>query len=140
MIRQCVGPIALAGMLKHSQQDQPSESCGLLAGRDGVITDIFPARNVHPTPATAYEIAPEELFRLFREIRAQGLELLGIYHSHPSGENAPSPADVERAYYPDVAYFIVSPSLNAKNPVRAFRISNGRFAELTVESVTKRSP
>ncbi len=43
-----------------------------------------------------------------REIRAAGLELLGIYHSHPTGENKPSARDIERAYYPEAAYFIVS--------------------------------
>ena len=40
-----------------------------------------------------------------REMRAAGLELLGIYHSHPNGENEPSPRDVELAYYPEAAYF-----------------------------------
>jgi proteasome lid subunit RPN8/RPN11 len=106
--------------------------CGLLAGRDAVITSAFAARNVHAAPATAYEIAPDELFRIFREIRAQGFELLGIYHSHPTGENAPSPADIERAYYPDAAYVIVSPLFNAKNPVRAFRIQNASAKELEI--------
>jgi proteasome lid subunit RPN8/RPN11 len=122
-------------MLAEARRDPSRESCGLLAGRDGLITAMFPARNVHPTPATAYEIAPKELFRLFREIRAQGLELLGIYHSHPRGENAPSPADIERAYYSDVAYFIVSPRLNAKKHVRAFRIHENRVEELKVEII-----
>jgi proteasome lid subunit RPN8/RPN11 len=42
------------------------------------------------------------------EIRAARLELLGIYHSHPEGENKPSPTDIARAFYPDAAYFIIS--------------------------------
>ena len=57
----------------------------------------------------AYEIAPRSYSASIREIRAAGLELLGIYHSHPNGDNQPSPRDVERAYYPDAAYFILSP-------------------------------
>ncbi len=44
-----------------------------------------------------------------REMRAAGLDLLGIYHSHPNGKNEPSQRDIERAYYPDAAYFVVSP-------------------------------
>jgi proteasome lid subunit RPN8/RPN11 len=122
-------------MLAESRRDPSRESCGLLAGRDAVITAFSPAQNVHPTPATSYEIAPEELFRLFREIRAQNLDLLGIYHSHPAGENAPSPTDIERAYFPDAAYVIVSPHANAKNPVRAFRIRDAHFEELQVVGI-----
>ena len=80
-----------------------------------------------------YEIAPEELFRLMREIRAAGLELMGIYHSHPNGNNEPSPRDIERAYYPDVAYFILSPHANRPQPVRAFSIREGRAIEMEIQ-------
>ncbi len=122
-------------MLAESRRDPSLECCGLLAGSDGVISAIFPAQNVHAAPETAYEIAPNDLFRLFREIRAQGLELLGIYHSHPSGENAPSTTDIERAYYPDASYLIVSPRPDAQTPVRAFQIRNARAEELTIDVI-----
>ena len=120
-------------MHSESRRNPALECCGLLAGRDGVITAIFPARNAHPSPATCYEIAPKELFQIFQEIRAQDLDHLGIYHSHPIGENSPSPTDIELAYYPDAAYFITSPAPNAPNPIRAFRIRNGNPTELRIE-------
>ncbi len=125
----------ILGRLQAEAQHHPAlECCGLLAGRDGVITALYPAENVL-TSATRYEIAPEELFRLFRQMRAAGLELLGIYHSHPTGENFPSALDIERAYYPDAAYFILSPAPGAPRPVRAFRIGNGQVQELSIEAV-----
>jgi proteasome lid subunit RPN8/RPN11 len=65
-----------------------------------------------------------------RGIRAAGMTLMGIYHSHPNGDNVPSPRDIERAYYPDVAYFILSP--RAPAPVRAFSIRQGRVKELKI--------
>jgi len=108
------------------------ECCGLLAGRDGIVSSIFPAENALASPS-AYEIAPEELFRLMRQIRAAGLNLMGIYHSHPRGENIPSERDIERAFYPDAAYFIVSPRLDAPQPVRAFSICEGRVKELEIQ-------
>jgi proteasome lid subunit RPN8/RPN11 len=123
----------VAELSAHALQDPSRECCGLLAGREGAITRIFPATNVAANPATSYEIAPEELFRLMREIRAASLELLGIYHSHPNGINEPSPRDIERAYYPDAAYFIVSPLPDARQPVRAFSIRDGRATELEIE-------
>jgi proteasome lid subunit RPN8/RPN11 len=111
------------------------ECCGLLGGRQGVITQVIPAANAAATPAASYEIAPAELFGLMRRIRAVGLELLGIYHSHPRGVNQPSARDVERAYYPDAVYFVVSPLLDEPCPVRAFSIREGRVTELEMEVV-----
>jgi proteasome lid subunit RPN8/RPN11 len=122
-------------MLAESRRDPHLECCGLLAGSDAVISTMLSARNIHVTPATAFEIAPNDLFRLFREIREQRLEMLGIYHSHPTSDNSPSPTDIERAFYPDVAYFILSPLSDAKNPVRAFHIRNAYAEELQVETI-----
>jgi proteasome lid subunit RPN8/RPN11 len=122
----------LARLLEHARQDPLKECCGLLAGWSGIITQAFPATNASNDSNKAYEIAPEELFRLMREIRADELELLGIYHSHPTGENQPSARDVERAYYPDAAYFILSPSTNVTKAVRAFSIREGQVTELEV--------
>ncbi len=68
-----------------------------------------------------------------REIRAAGLELMGIYHSHPAGENRPSESDIERAYYPEAVYFIISSRPDAPNPIRAFSIRDGRVTELTIK-------
>ena len=82
--------------------------------------------------ASAYEIAPLELFSLFRRMREQSLDHLGIYHSHPRGENVPSRRDIEAAYYPDTAYFIISPRQDAARPVRAFEIRDGQVRELEI--------
>jgi proteasome lid subunit RPN8/RPN11 len=126
----------LTELLAKARQQPARECCGLLAGRDGVITHVRPATNAAADPAASYEIAPEELFRLMREMRAARLDLLGIYHSHPNGKNEPSPRDVERAYYPDAAYFIISPLAAAARPVRAFSIRDGRVTELEIQVET----
>jgi len=120
-------------MLAHARAEPHTECCGLLAGRDGVISVIFPASNALAS-ATVYEIAPHELFRLFREIREQGLTHLGQYHSHLFTDNFPSPSDIEQASYPDHAYFIVSPRVDAAKAVRAFSIREGGVAELEIVS------
>jgi len=124
----------LGGMAEHASGNPQWECCGLLAGRDGTITRIFPANNSLAS-ATQYEIAPKELFQHMREIRRAGLELMGIYHSHPNGDNKPSPRDVEQAYYPDVAHFILSPRNDAPNSVRAFAIQKGKAVELDIQIV-----
>jgi proteasome lid subunit RPN8/RPN11 len=124
----------LFALQAHAQGDPDHERCGLLAGRDGVITRVLHAHSIAGDPATQYEIAPAELFQLMREIRGAGLQLLGIYHSHPHGPNEPSRTDVARAYYPDAAYFIISPLPDAEKPVRAFSIRDGRVFELQISN------
>jgi [CysO sulfur-carrier protein]-S-L-cysteine hydrolase len=125
----------LAALLEQARLEALRECCGLLAGRGGVITRAFPATNAADDTTRAYEIAPEELFRLMRKIRAAALELLGIYHSHPAGDNRPSARDIERAYYPAAAYFILSPRTDVPQPVRAFEIRDGQVAELEIQVV-----
>jgi proteasome lid subunit RPN8/RPN11 len=124
----------LEHMADHVLQDPRLECCGLLAGSGRVITRAITTTNAMAS-ATEYAIAPKELFQSMREIRAAGLEFMGIYHSHPNGDNKPSARDIDQAYYPDVAYFILSPRKDAATPVRAFSILNGKAAELNVQIV-----
>jgi proteasome lid subunit RPN8/RPN11 len=119
------------------------ECCGLLAGADNnvppLVTHIYPATNVLAS-SFAYEIAPEELFRIMRQIHAGGLRFVGVYHSHPTGENRPSSADITRAFYPDAVYFIASPVLNLAAPVRAFCIRGAIVSELRIDQVSLPDP
>lgn len=126
----------VAAMRAEAAKTREQECCGLLAGRHGIISEIFPARNAHANPATGYEIAPPELFKLMREIRTRDLQLLGIYHSHPRGENSPSRTDIESAFYPDTPYFILSALPDAPRPVRAFFIRDGQVTELRIEAAS----
>ena len=121
-------------MMEVALQDPQLECCGLLAGKNRLITRVFTVTNSLAS-ATEYAIAPRELFHSMREIRAAGLEFMGIYHSHPAGDNKPSARDIAQAYYPDVAYFILSPRRDATKPVRAFSIRGGKTAELEIHIV-----
>jgi proteasome lid subunit RPN8/RPN11 len=122
----------LQALIDHARQNLQSECCGFLAGRAGKITRAYPAENVAINPATNYEVAAKEIVHLTKAIRTAGLELLGIYHSHPNGKGEPSETDVATVGYPDVAYFIISPMLDVEAPVRAFSIRDGQVAELEI--------
>lgn len=119
-------------LLAEARANPNIECCGFLAGRDATISAILPAKNALQS-AKAYEIAPAELFALFRRMRLEALEHLGIYHSHPQGDNSPSALDLERAFYPDAVYLIISPDAGASRPIRAFRMSEGGARELFLE-------
>jgi len=125
-----LSPQLAVTLLVEARRAAPLECCGLLGGHSQRVIEVFPATNEMASPV-AYEIPPRELFELFRQLRAQQLELVGIYHSHPVGDNYPSTRDIARAYYPETAYLIVA--LETSAPLRAFRIREGEVAELVVE-------
>lgn len=129
-----IGRDVFERLLSEARLNPSIECCGLLAGRDALISAVFPARNALQS-AKGYEIAPEELFSIFRRMRAEALEHLGIYHSHPQGENFPSPLDIDEAFYPEAAYLILSPLPSATRPVRAFRIREGQAREIDLQMI-----
>ena len=122
-------------LLKHARHQPHRECCGILGGRDGLITQAFPAKNVAADPVRNYEIAPKEIVRLMGELRKRRLKFLGIYHSHPNWmeTNEPSPKDIALAYYSEAIYFIVTPRPYATTPIRAFSIRDGRATELEIQ-------
>lgn len=75
----------------------PHECCGILLGQGAQITAIRPSSNVHPTPRTHFEIDPQVLVDAHRAARAGGPQVLGYYHSHPSGPPHPSATDQAQA-------------------------------------------
>ena len=129
-----IAKAAAAAVLSHARSQPTLEVCGLLAGIRDVADVFLPAANALNS-AKAYEIAPAELFSLFRQMRDGKLELIGIVHSHPTGENFPSETDIALAYYPSTPYVIVSPRGDASRPLRAFRIQSGSVQEIEVEEV-----
>ncbi len=83
----------LEHLLTEARATHPDECCGILLGSAGTITAIAPAANVHPTPATHFEIDPATLIDAHRAARNGGPAVLGHYHSHPNGRVGPSPTD-----------------------------------------------
>lgn len=116
-------------MLAHALEDRTVECCGLLAGRDGVITQLYRGVNVAAKKDVRYEMDGIEVMHILQQIEDEQLEHLGIYHSHPRSRAYPSATDRRLAAY-DVVYFVISLS-NPKEPwVGAFRIHKERASDL----------
>lgn len=115
---------------------RPSECCGLLSGKDSLITNIHPLPNAADKPQTRYFAAPEDLFAAMRRIRKADQMLLGIYHSHPRAPAYPSVSDVEMAFYPEAIYFIIS--LEPRIDLRAFKIEGSRIEDVELTVVNAR--
>lgn len=125
----------LDAMLEEARAKFPLECCGLLGGTADDITSVFPASNALASERE-YFIAPRELIATLRVMRERELRHRGIYHSHPRGQNFPSRRDIETAYYPACAYFIISPHPSTTPPIRAFKIHDGAMEELRIEPVS----
>ena len=86
------GPLA-EQIRTHARLTGPLECCGLLLGQGATITEARPARNVHLSPQTHFEIDPQALIDAHRAARDGGPQVIGYYHSHPRGPAEPSATD-----------------------------------------------
>lgn len=117
---------AYRDMVGHCIKEKPLEACGLLSGRDGIAARCWRIRNAEQSPI-AFTMDGEELTRALRGMESLGEQLLGMYHSHPSGSPYPSPFDVEHAAF-SCSYLIIS--LRRMRPrVRSFRLAEGTIRE-----------
>ena len=83
----------LEALVAEAGAVHPRECCGMLLGEGDEVTAILPARNVHPSPDSHFEIDPQALVDAHRSARAGGPDVLGYYHSHPNGLAEPSATD-----------------------------------------------
>jgi proteasome lid subunit RPN8/RPN11 len=125
------------GMVKHAESGYPNEVCGVLIGRDGKITEFKECRNLNKERARdRYELDPLSFKEADDWARSNGMEILGIYHSHPDHPSRPSEFDRERAW-PEWAYIILSIHGGRHNDSRAWVLKNpdSPFVEEKIELV-----
>jgi len=85
-------------MLAHVRSGYPFEACGVLLGRGRDVRRVTPLENRETeTPRVRYRIDDLDLVRLDREARAEGLDIVGYFHSHPDHPPRPSETDQKRA-------------------------------------------
>jgi proteasome lid subunit RPN8/RPN11 len=120
-------------LVEHARDESPIEACGYLAERDGVITDLFRLKNVDASPEH-FSFDPAEQFATLRQVRAKGLRMRAVYHSHPASPARPSAEDIRLANDPALIYVIIS--LASREPdVKAYAIRGGEVAAEVVEVV-----
>jgi proteasome lid subunit RPN8/RPN11 len=93
---------------KHLEAGYPNEACGVMLGKAGVVTEIVVAGNERTDSArNRYLIDPLAYMKIERDADKRGLQVLGIYHSHPDVAARPSQFDLDHAW-PNLSYLIVS--------------------------------
>jgi proteasome lid subunit RPN8/RPN11 len=122
----------LQKMIAHVDSHAPLEACGLLAGLNSKVESVLETTN-QAQSAVRYVMDPIEQLNAFEWIESNGLELIGIFHSHPTGPETVSPTDIAQAAYA-VVYIILSRVDDAHAwHARGFWIKDGAFNEVTLQ-------
>jgi [CysO sulfur-carrier protein]-S-L-cysteine hydrolase len=116
-------------ILAEAWRVYPLEACGLLIGRPGDRrVERFVAVTNADQSSRVYTLESREYLRAARTADDEGLDIVGVVHSHTHTAAYPSPTDVEKAQVPDWHWAIVSLAWGLPE-LRSFRIEDGGIRE-----------
>jgi proteasome lid subunit RPN8/RPN11 len=89
-------------MVDHAEAKFPNECCGAMIGSiSGDVKNVTLAQPLENSysglQAARYELRPEDLLEADKKARAAGLDLIGIFHSHPDCDAYFSKTDLENS-------------------------------------------
>jgi len=123
-----------------AQRTYPSECCGFLWGNNGMITVAAEADNVSRSDKLQhFEINTSAFMAAEKFADANGLTLMGVFHSHPDSVAVPSYTDLESAL-PNFLYIIVAVRDHVVTEERLWVLDNCRhFKELCLHGAMIKS-
>ena len=122
----------------HVESAYPEEGAGFLLGGDGEVKEIFALPNAREDAArhTRYLITPEDYMKAEMKAVELGVDLIGVFHSHPDCPNVPSEYDREWAQ-PFFSYIITRVDEGRAVSHRSWKLAEDRSKydeeELTVK-------
>jgi len=119
-------------MLHHVDRHIPLEACGLLAGTANQVEKVIKVRNQLQSPVR-FVMDPYEQLKAFDWIESNGFDLLGIFHSHPTGPETASATDILEAAY-EVIHVIWS-RIEDHWQARGFWIKDGEASEVSLRII-----
>jgi proteasome lid subunit RPN8/RPN11 len=120
----------LQELITYVDQHAPLEACGLLAGKEAQAEKMIGVPNQAQSDVR-FVMDPYEQLRAFDWIESNGFDLVGIFHSHPSGLETVSATDIAEAAYA-VVHLILARRENQWK-ARGFWIEGGSAREVTLE-------
>lgn len=120
-------------IIDYALTEPDREVCGLLGGREGMLTSFFPIRNIADDRTREYLMDPVQQIAAMKQIRNDGDSMNAIFHSHPASPAGPSQKDLSLAYYPEIIYLILS--LQRVTPdLRAYYFNGDSFQEISIHT------
>ena len=129
---------------EHGIAAYPYEGCGLLLGQveDGVnvVTAVRPLPNVWPAAEekrTRFRIAADDWRDVEMEALSVGLDVLGVFHSHPDHPPIASPRDLAWAAWSGYSYLITEIRAGQPAASRSWQLQSDRsgFVEEKIEEI-----
>ena len=123
-------PVELAKLHAHAEAGYPHEVVGILAGdrTTSRIQRVHPLVNERSDSAhNRYKVSGLTLMRAERGLEAEGLDILGYYHSHPDHTAQYSDFDRDHAL-PNMSYVIVSVRNGVVAETASWRLKDDRSA------------
>jgi proteasome lid subunit RPN8/RPN11 len=83
-------------MIAQALAERPNECCGVLGGvvEEGGsaarVLECYPLVNAAETPTVEYLSEPRSMFTAVRDMTTRGLDIVAVYHSHPTSAAIPS--------------------------------------------------
>lgn len=120
-------------MIADALAAYPDECCGFLFGSDGedirFVKQIKVVNNAKEgDKRRRFEISPKDYMLAERYAEEQGLQLLGVYHSHPDHPAIPSEHD-RIAAQPFFSYIILSVYRGEFKSLRSWQLNEQFFFE-----------
>lgn len=109
----------------QGKEELPIEACGYLAGKDGVAIKRYPLTNIDNSH-DHFSLDPKEQFDTYKKAKAEGLNLIAVYHTHPETPARPSEEDIKLAFDPNISYVIASIS---HEEIKSFKIKAGNVTK-----------
>ena len=119
-------------LIAHAREGFPLEVCGILGGNGDTVSAIYRMVNTDASNEH-FMMEPREQFAVVKDLRARGMSMLAVYHSHPETPARPSEEDIRLALTPDVSYLIISLADAAVPSVKSYKISPGKVEHEPLE-------
>ena len=123
----------IKSVIAQAKKDAPIESCGLLLGKDGQVTENYWMENVDHS-SEHFSFAPKDQFAALKYARSKRLKILANWHSHPASPSRPSQEDIRLANDPNIRYAIIS-LLDGQIHFNSFKIVGGEVVDKEVHYV-----
>ncbi|MBK9927859.1 MAG: M67 family metallopeptidase [Anaerolineales bacterium] len=111
----------------HVERAYPGEGAGFLLGVEGEVKDILPLENAREEEAryNRFLLTPEDYMKAEMKAMELGVDLIGVFHSHPDCPNVPSEYDREWAQ-PFFSYIITRVDEGRSVSHRSWRLVEDR--------------
>ena len=113
-------------VVAHARAVLPAEAVGYLAGAGNVVSYFLPVRNELDSP-TAFRTDPRDALAAHKGMRAAGVDLLAVVHSHPTTAAVPSRHDLAGNPYGDAVVWLIVGLAGDAPDVRAWRLTETGF-------------